>query len=80
MVMMLSTLTWAAPVNINTADAKTIAKMIKGVGEKRAQDIVAYREKNGPFSSVNDLAKIKGIGQKTIDKNRDNLTVGGAAK
>ncbi len=72
----LTTWGWAAPVNINTADAKTIAEMVKGVGEKRAQAIIAYREQNGPFASIDDLVRIKGIGKKIIDKNRDNMTVG----
>lgn len=76
MALFFSALTWAAPVNINTADAKTIAKVVKGVGEKRAQAIVDYREKNGPYASVDDLVKIKGIGKKTVDKNRENMTVG----
>ena len=75
--LMFSGLGLAAPVDINSADAKTLAKVIKGVGDKKARDIVAYREKNGPYRSVDDLSKIKGIGKKTIDKNRENLTVGG---
>lgn len=76
MALFFSALTWATPVNINTADAKTIAKVIKGVGDKRAQAIIEYREKHGPYARVDDLTKIKGIGQKTVDKNRENITVG----
>ncbi len=63
----------AGPVNVNTADAKTIAKELDGVGLSKAQAIVEYREKNGPFKSADDLARVKGMGQKTIDANRQNL-------
>ena len=64
------------PVDINTADAVTLAEAIKGVGPAKAQAIVAYREKHGPFKSVDDLTLVSGIGTKTIENNRDNLTVG----
>lgn len=66
----------AAPININTANAKTLASGITGVGQKRAQMIVDYRTKHGPFKSVDDLAKIKGIGKATVDRNRANLSTG----
>jgi competence protein ComEA len=64
------------PVDINIADAATLAEAIKGVGPAKAQAIVAYREKHGPFKSVDDLTLVSGIGTKTIENNRDNLTVG----
>jgi competence protein ComEA len=67
----------AEPVDINKADAKALAAL-DGVGDVKAQAIVAYRDQNGPFKSVDDLAKVKGIGDKTLERNRDNLTVGGA--
>ena len=66
----------AEPVDINTADAATLAGAIKGVGEKKAATIVAYRETHGPFARVEDLSNVKGIGPGTIDKNRQNLEVG----
>ena len=66
---------FAAPVNINTADAKTLATNIKGVGERKAEAIVQYRAKHGPFKSADDLAKVKGIGPQLIEKNRDILLV-----
>jgi competence protein ComEA len=66
----------ASPVDINTADAAALAEVIKGVGPAKAQAIVAYREKHGPFKSVDDLTLVSGIGTKTIENNRDNLTVG----
>jgi competence protein ComEA len=64
----------AEPVNINTADAQTL-ETLAGIGEKRAEAIIEYRSKHGPFVSVEDLLKVKGIGVKTLDKNRDNMTV-----
>jgi competence protein ComEA len=66
----------AVPVNINTDTAATLAEAINGVGPKLAEAIVAYRDQNGPFESVEDLTNVKGVGVKLIDKNRDNLTTG----
>lgn len=66
---------FAAPININTADAKTLETAMVGVGPKTAKAIVDYRAKNGPFKSVEDLEKVKGIGPKLIEKNRANLLV-----
>lgn len=65
----------AAQVNINTADAATLARELKGVGVKRAQAIVEYREKHGPFKSADELALVKGIGQAAISKNRELIVV-----
>jgi competence protein ComEA len=70
----------AGPIDINTADAATLATAINGVGEKKAATIVDYRNTHGPFASVDDLARIKGIGAATIDRNRGNLTVVSPAK
>ena len=66
---------FAEAININTADKETLMTSIKGVGEKRAEAIIDYREQNGPFKSVDDLAEISGIGQTIVDDNRENLTV-----
>ena len=63
----------AGPVNVNTADARTIARELDGVGLSKAQAIVDYRKANGPFRSAEDLVKVKGLGQKTVDRNRANL-------
>lgn len=65
----------AAQVNINTADAATLARELKGVGVKRAEAIVEYREKHGPFKSADELALVKGIGQAAINKNRELIVV-----
>ena len=63
----------ADPVNINTADARTLAKELEGIGLSRAQAIVDYREKNGPFKNVDELAKVKGVGMKVVEQNRANI-------
>src|SRR5688572_18655307 len=65
----------AGPVDINTADAKTLARELQGIGLARAQAIVEYREKNGPFKSAEDLSKIKGIGAYVIEQNRANIQI-----
>ena len=70
-------LAWAGPVDINKADAKTIAKELNGIGLSRAQAIVEYREKNGAFKSIEELRKVKGIGAKTLEQNRVNIRVEG---
>jgi competence ComEA-like helix-hairpin-helix protein len=64
-----------AAVNINTADAPTLAATLKGVGEARASEIVRYREAYGPFASVEELTEVKGIGQSTLDMNRTLITL-----
>ena len=74
--MIASSMVYAGPININTADASALAAGIQGVGEKRAQAIVEYRNAHGEFVNVDALANVKGIGTSTIEKNRDNLTVG----
>lgn len=63
----------AEPLDINSADAPAIAATISGIGPARAAAIVAFRNENGPFGSVDDLVLVKGIGMATIDKNRDKL-------
>ncbi|NCF10060.1 MAG: hypothetical protein GWP66_05200 [Gammaproteobacteria bacterium] len=67
----------AAPVDINTADAATLAAAINGVGPSRAAAIIAYREANGPFASVDELTAIRGIGPKLLERNREVISVGG---
>jgi len=71
--MFLSFSVFAEPVNINKAGAAEIAASLDGVGDKKAQEIIKYREKNGSFKSVNDLGNVKGIGEKTIAKNKGNI-------
>ena len=62
-------------VDINSADAKTLSSALSGIGEKKANAIVEYRKKNGPFKSADDLTKVDGIGPKTLEKNRDKIVV-----
>jgi len=62
-------------VNINVADAPTLAKALNGVGDRRAEDIVRYREEFGPFTTVEQLAEVKGIGTSTLEKNRAVITL-----
>jgi len=64
---------FAKPVNVNTADAKTLSESLKGVGQKKAEEIVQYRTNNGPFETINDLMNVKGIGEKTIEKNEKDI-------
>ncbi len=65
----------ATTVNINQADAATLASVLVGVGLRRAEAIVAYREKNGNFYSAEELTAVRGIGKSTIDKNVSKITV-----
>jgi competence protein ComEA len=65
-----------AAVNINTATKEELTS-IKGIGDKRAQDIIDYRKKNGDFKSVDDLEKVPGIGPGTMKQIRSELSVTG---
>ena len=71
--VLLAPAAFAGPVNVNTADAKTLARELSGVGMAKAEAIVAYREKNGPYKSADDLVKVKGLGKKLVDQNKSNL-------
>jgi competence protein ComEA len=68
LTILLSTNVFAIPVNINTADAQKIADSVSGFGLKKAQAIIEYRTKNGDFKTLDDLNKVSGIGDKTIEK------------
>ncbi|NDE01131.1 MAG: helix-hairpin-helix domain-containing protein [Gammaproteobacteria bacterium] len=65
-------------VNLNTADAATLARDLEGIGESKARAIVEHRTRNGAFRSVDELALVKGIGPKTLELNRSRLRVGAA--
>ncbi|HEX6733399.1 MAG TPA: helix-hairpin-helix domain-containing protein [Azonexus sp.] len=67
-----------AAVNLNTATVDEL-NAVKGIGPSKAKAIVDYRDKNGPFKSVDDLKEIKGFGDKSIAKLRGELTVGDAS-
>ncbi|MCK0152939.1 helix-hairpin-helix domain-containing protein [Alcanivorax sp. S6407] len=64
----------AAPINLNTADAAQL-EQLKGVGPKTAESIIQWRDANGPFTSVDQLLAVKGIGEKTLAGMQDQLTV-----
>jgi competence protein ComEA len=63
----------AAPVNINTADAKTISESLKGIGQKKAEAIIKYRTEKGLFKVAEDLTNVSGIGPKTVEKNKVDI-------
>jgi competence protein ComEA len=69
---------WAGPVNVNSADASTLAQELDGIGPAKAQAIVEYRQKNGPFRTAEDLLKVQGIGERVLEQNRANLRFSGA--
>jgi len=69
------TLPSSEKVDLNGADAATLQKQLAGVGETKAKAIVAYRDANGPFASVDELLEVKGIGKAILDRNRDKLEV-----
>ena len=58
-------------VNVNTADASAIAEELKGIGLKKAAAIIEYRQEHGDFKTIESLTEVKGIGLKTVEKNRE---------
>ncbi|MGD9387604.1 MAG: ComEA family DNA-binding protein [Gammaproteobacteria bacterium] len=72
---LLPMLAWGGTIDINTADAETLARELKGIGPARAEAIIAWRETNGPFRSADDLMLVKGIGERVLDDNRELITV-----
>ncbi len=80
LVACLPLVTFAGPVDINAADAQTLAAELKGIGPAKAKAIVEYRSKHGPFKSPDDLSLVKGIGGRTVDINRPNIRIGEPAK
>ena len=74
-LVLLPVLAWAGPVDLNKADAETLARELKGIGPARAEAIVAWREANGPFKSADDLVLVKGISERVLEDNRELITV-----
>lgn len=66
---------FAAPVNINTASASEIAESLQGVGPNKAQAIVDYRNRNGPFEDAIHVVRVRGIGNATFDSNKTDIRV-----
>ena len=79
-LLMVSAAAFAGQVDVNTADAETISAELNGVGLSKAKAIVEYREKHGPFRSVDDLSLVKGIGERTVEKNRSDIKVSATKK
>jgi len=78
-LILTSAFVFAAPVNVNTASVDEIAAALNGVGQKKAAAIVVYREQNGAFTTVEDLTKVKGIGDKLLEKNKADILLDNAA-
>jgi competence protein ComEA len=64
-----------AKVSINTASAEDLSEMLTGIGPSKAAAIVAHREQHGAFKTVEDLINVKGIGEATLEKNRDRISL-----
>ncbi|MBD9438683.1 ComEA family DNA-binding protein [Pseudomonas sp. PDM04] len=73
MVMEVSSEVRSEKVDLNTADVSTLQRELSGVGEAKAKAIIAYRDSNGPFASVDELLEVKGIGKAILDKNREKI-------
>ena len=69
-----ATAAWSAAININEATSQQLTEL-KGIGFKKAEAIIKYRKQHGDFSNAAALAKVKGIGLKTVEKNRSNIKV-----
>ncbi len=65
----------SSQVDINTADAATL-EQVRGIGPAKASAIIAYREENGSFQSVDDLVNVPGIGERSLEQLREQVTVG----
>jgi competence protein ComEA len=73
--LIVSSISMAAPVNINSASAEEIAQALNGIGLSKAQAIVEYRETNGLFNQADEIVYVQGIGDSTYQKNRDDIQV-----
>ena len=73
LILAMASVSMAGPVNVNTADANTLASELDGIGSARARAIVAWRLEHGPFDSIADLQNVKGIGAKIIRMNQGNI-------
>ncbi|NOX08041.1 MAG: ComEA family DNA-binding protein [Gammaproteobacteria bacterium] len=63
------------PLDINVASVKQMMNVLNGIGPYRAAAIVAYRDSNGPFESIEDLSKVKGVGSAIMERNRARIIV-----
>lgn len=77
MVMVFSVPSWSGntgKINLNKATVEELVQL-KGIGQKYAERIVEFREKNGPFKKTEDLMNVPGIGTKILEKNKDRIVV-----
>ena len=74
-ILLFSSAAFAGKININNASAEQIASTMIGIGESKAKAIVDYRSSHGKFKSVQDLENVDGIGSKTVEKNKDKITL-----
>lgn len=74
--LFLPWLAFAGPVDVNTASAEQLSEALNGIGPSKAAAIVAHREQHGPFRSHQDLARVKGIGESLVQKNKDLIRFG----
>lgn len=70
-----STVSAAEPLDINTATVQELAAVMSGIGEAKAEAIVAYRAEHGSFDSIDDLIKVKGVGASLLERNRTFIQV-----
>ena len=73
--VVFSSFAYADVVDINRANAQEIAVSLKGVGIKKAEAIVQYREQHGSFKTIEELVNVKGIGTRTVELNMDNIQI-----
>ena len=76
-LLLLPVCVFADPVNVNQADAETIAESLEGVGPKKAEAIVQYRKEHGDFKTLQDLENVSGIGEKTLKANEKDILFSG---
>ena len=74
-ILLFSSAAFAEKININNASAEQIASAMTGIGNSKAKAIVDYRSSHGKFKSVQDLENVDGIGSKTVEKNKDKITL-----
>ncbi|MFV9616314.1 MAG: ComEA family DNA-binding protein [Gammaproteobacteria bacterium] len=74
-ILLFSSAAFAEKININNASAEQIASAMTGIGDSKAKAIVAYRSSHGKFKSVQDLENVDGIGSKTVEKNKDKISL-----
>ena len=74
-ILLFSSAAFSGKININNASAEQIASTMTGIGESKAKAIVDYRSSHGKFKSVQDLENVDGIGSKTVEKNKDKITL-----